>query len=58
MTEEEKKQQEADAVHNAAAEANRNAEYVDLWRETLPQRQSLKATKKHVLKGTANGSIT
>lgn len=56
MTEEEKKQNEADAAHNVAAEANRNAEYVDLWRKTLPQRQSLKSTSKRRLKGTTNAN--
>lgn len=58
MTIDEKKIKEADAAHMKAAEANRNAEYVDLWK--LSKDKHKQATiKKHGLKRkTTNGSIS
>lgn len=61
MTEEEERQA-ADAAHIAAAEANKNAEYVDLWKESREKArlEKPKTTKRRVLRGVnyGNGSIS
>lgn len=58
MTEDEKKIEEVNAAHIAAAEANRNAKYVDLWK-LIKDKKRQADTKKHGLKRkTTNGSIS
>ncbi len=58
MTEEEKKIEEANAAHEKAAEANRNAEYVDLWKLTKDKQKQATTKKRGLKRKTTNGSIS